>query len=212
MHMRDQIRLRQRRARGCSVQHQQQTQDNLLHRVLFCARFGGAWQSRKFVCGGRKNRLSSRVPKFKKFLFYWLPPLLWMAMIFSFSADTQSYQHSAGLFVPLLHRLFPTMSLEHIEMIHHAFRKCCHLAEYAVLALLYWRALRQPQRNDQRPWRWDEAGLALTLVFTYAASDEFHQIFVPLRTALVSDIFIDTSGGAAGLLVLWLVGKILKHW
>lgn len=160
----------------------------------------------------RENRFSSFVPKRKQLLLYWLPPLVWMALIFSASADTQSYQHSSGIFVPLLHWLFPTMSLEHIEMIHHAFRKCGHLSEFAILALLYWRALRQPVRSDPRPWRWDEAGLALTLVFLYSASDEFHQIFVPTRTALVSDIFIDTSGGAAGLLLLWLLGKILKHW
>ena len=37
----------------------------------------------------------------------------------------------------------------------------------------------------------------LPCVFLYAASDEFHQIFVPTRTAQVSDVFIDTAGGAA---------------
>jgi len=50
------------------------------------------------------------------------------------------------------------------------------------------------------------------MVFLYAASDEFHQIFVPSRTALVSDVIIDTTGGAIGLLLFWLTGKIFKHW
>lgn len=146
-----------------------------------------------------------------KFLNYWLPPGLWMVMIFSASADTQSYQHSSSLFVPLLHWLFPAMSLENIEAIHHLFRKGGHLTEYAVLALLLWRAIRQPQKNDSRPWRRDEAGLVLSLIFLFAASDEIHQAFVPTRTALVSDVFIDTAGGAAGLLALWLAGKIFKR-
>ena len=135
-----------------------------------------------------------------------------MLVIFSASADTQSYQHSTALFEPLLHWLFPQLSPAHVELIHHLFRKTCHLTEYALLALLFWRAIRQPQKNDRRPWRWDEAGLSLTLVFLYAASDEFHQIFVTLRTALVSDVFIDTTGGAIGLLLLWGTGKIFKHW
>jgi VanZ family protein len=135
-----------------------------------------------------------------------------MLLVFSASADTQSYRHSSSLFVPLLHWLFPGMSMEHIEMIHHAFRKCGHLTEYAIFALLLWRAIRQPQRNDLRPWRWDEAGLALALVFLYAASDEFHQIFVQARTAMVSDVFIDSSGGAIGLLSLWIAGKLFKRW
>ena len=150
--------------------------------------------------------------KIEKFLLYWLPPLGWMGLVFLGSADTASAKHSSGLFVPLMHWLFPGMATEHIEILHHAFRKCGHLTEFAIFALLLWRAIRQPQKCDVRPWRWDEAGLALTMVFTYAATDEFHQVFVPLRTAMVSDIFIDTIGGAMGLFTLWLVGKIFKRW
>jgi len=149
--------------------------------------------------------------KLIKMLFYWLPPAAWMVLIFSASADTHSYQHTSTLFEPLIHWLLPTLPQEQIESIHHLFRKCGHFTEYAVLALLLWRAIRRPFPNDLRPWRWDEAGLALALVFVYAASDELHQVFVPTRTALVSDVFIDTAGGAAGLLTLWLVRKIFKR-
>jgi hypothetical protein len=35
---------------------------------------------------------------------------------------------------------------------------------------------------------------------------------VPTRTPLLSDVFIDTIGGASGLLLLWLSGKMLKRW
>lgn len=135
-----------------------------------------------------------------------------MLVIFSASSDVQSFQHSSSLFVPLLHWLFPTMSAEHIDAIHYLFRKVCHLTEYALLALLLWRAIRQPQRNDPRPWLWPEAGLALAIVFFYSASDELHQVFVPTRTGMVSDVFIDTGGGAIGLLLLWGIGKIFKRW
>jgi VanZ family protein len=152
------------------------------------------------------------VAKLRIFLKYWLPVLAWMLLIFSASADTQSYQHSSALFEPLLRWLFPQLSPAHIDLLHHLFRKTCHLTEYALLGLLLWRAIRQPQKGSLRPWRWDEAGLALALVFLYAASDEFHQIFVATRTALVSDVFIDTTGGAIGLLLLWIMGKIFKHW
>ena len=91
-------------------------------------------------------------------------------------------------------------------------RKCAHLTEYAVLALLLWRARRKPMKNDPRPWLWREARLALLMVALYAASDEFHQCFVPTRTGLVSDVFIDTAGGAAGLLALCAFGHWRKHW
>lgn len=96
-------------------------------------------------------------------------------------------------------------------MIHHLFRKCGHLTEYAILAGLLWRSIRQPEKSRPRPWRWDEAGLALALVLVYAASDEIHQIFVANRTALATDVLIDTSGGAVGLLLLWVAQKIFKR-
>jgi VanZ family protein len=134
-----------------------------------------------------------------------------MAVIFSASSDSQSYQHSSTLFEPLLRWLFPSLSPDHVETIHHIFRKCCHLTDYAILAGLLWRAVRQPSQKNPRPWNWVEAGLALALVLLYAGSDEIHQVFVPSRTALTSDVFIDTSGGAIGLLLLWLGHKIFNH-
>ena len=135
-----------------------------------------------------------------------------MTLIFSASSDSHSYEHSSLFVEPFLHWLFPQMPEAQVQEIHHFVRKCAHLNEYAVLALLLWRAVRRPVKNDLRPWGWPEAGLALAIVFLYAASDEFHQIFVPMRTALVSDVFIDTAGGAAGLLALWIFGRWRKHW
>jgi len=144
-------------------------------------------------------------------LKFWLPPLVWMALIFSASSDTKSYQHSSWLVEPFLRWLFPHMPQGQIEAIHHFIRKCAHLTEYAVLALLLWRALRKPVKNDSRPWNWPEARLALLLVMFYAATDEFHQSFVPTRTPLVTDVLIDTTGGAAGLFALWICGRWRKR-
>ena len=144
------------------------------------------------------------MPLLRKFLKFWLPVLLWMTLIFSASADSHSYEHSRSLVEPFLRWLFPHLSQARIEDIHEGLRKCCHLTEYAVLALLLWRAIRQPDKKNPRPWNWAEAGLALSIVFLYAASDEFHQIFVPTRTPQVTDVMIDTAGGAIGLFALWI--------
>jgi VanZ family protein len=161
-------------------------------------------------CRAGGIRFSSCVQKLKKFSRYWLPVLIWMALIFTASADKESYQHSSRFFEPLLHWLFPQMPQSQVEFIHHIFRKCAHLTEYAILALLLWRAMRGRQTMQAQPWRWSQAGLVLAGVFLYAASDEFHQSFVPNRTALVSDVFIDSAGGAIGLLLLWLGGKLFN--
>ena len=150
--------------------------------------------------------------KFRAFLKYWLPALIWMALIFSASSDANSFEHSSRIIAPLLHWLFPRMPDDTMYLIVLLVRKCAHLTEYAVFALLLWRALRKPVKNDPRPWIWREARLALLIVALYAASDEFHQSFVPTRMALVSDVFVDTAGGAAGLLALWAFGRRQKRW
>jgi VanZ family protein len=147
------------------------------------------------------------VSKLKLFLKFWLPVLLWMVLIFSGSADSHSSQHSFHFVGPILNWIFPKMSQDGIEEIHLFIRKCCHLTEYAILALLLWRALHL-SKNHLPTWSWPKVGGTLLVVFLYAASDEFHQSFVPTRTARVSDVFIDTAGGAIGLLVLWF----FSHW
>jgi VanZ family protein len=152
------------------------------------------------------------VLKFRAFLKYWLPALIWMALIFSASSDVNSFAHSSRIIGPLLHWLFPQMPDDTMYFIVLVVRKCAHLTEYAVFALLLWRVLRKPVKNDPRPWIWREARLALLIVALYAASDEFHQSFVPTRTALVSDVFVDTAGGVASLLALWAFGRRQKRW
>jgi len=135
-----------------------------------------------------------------------------MSLIFVGSSDAHSYTHSSRLIEPLLHWLFPHMSQAHVEAIHHLIRKCAHLTEYAVLAILLWRAVRKPLPHDPRPWQWREAAIAVLIVFLYASTDEFHQRFVPTRTPMVSDVFIDTSGAVAGMILLWALGQKLAWW
>ena len=134
-----------------------------------------------------------------------------MALIFTGSSDARSYEHSSLLFEPLLHWLFPHLPQTRIDAIHHVIRKCGHVTEYAVLALLLWRAVRKPVRNDARPWSWPEARLALLILMLYAATDEFHQRYVPTRISQVSDVWIDTAGGAGALLALRILGRWRKR-
>ena len=44
---------------------------------------------------------------------------------------------------------------------------------------------------------------SVTFVVLYAVSDEFHQAFVPSRTAHINDLLIDVLGGICG--TLWAV-------
>ena len=135
------------------------------------------------------------------FFFNWAPVILWASLIFVFSTEIFSAAHTAGIFEALLPQLFPGLSAGEIQRIHAVTRKLGHFSEYFVLALLLMRALRNEIRNEsiRRP-------LLLSIVFTilYAASDEFHQSFVPSRSASVFDVMIDTTGGICGTLLSYL--------
>jgi VanZ family protein len=68
-------------------------------------------------------------------------------------------------------------------------RKGAHMTEYAILAVLLWRALR----NELA---------ALAVAIAYAGTDELHQTFVRGRHGSPVDAAIDALGAAIGLLVL----------
>jgi len=146
------------------------------------------------------------------FIKFWLPPLLWMSLIFLGSADRASVNRSSRILEPFFRWLFPEMSDAGIGTCILFARKCAHLTEYAFFAILIWRALRQHTRHDRRPWSWREPKWALLTVFAYACLDELHQCFVPGRQGAVQDVLLDTLGGAFALVMLWRVGKLSKRW
>lgn len=74
---------------------------------------------------------------------------------------------------------------------HWVARKIAHLLEYAILFLLWHRALG---KGPLAKW---QAGL---IAFLYGVSDEVHQLFVPTRAPKISDIFFDLGGIFLGIL------------
>ena len=136
------------------------------------------------------------------FFKYWLPVILWMALIFSASSDSQSSRRSSRFIEPVVRWLKPDMSEESVRKIVLVVRKCAHVTEYAVLAVLLWRARRGAATN-RTGWTRAHAVFALVVASLYSASDEIHQAFVPNRGASVADVCLDTVGAALGLLIVW---------
>lgn len=88
--------------------------------------------------------------------------------------------------------------------LHLVSRKGAHGFEYFILAILLLRA----QRRGNEP-NLSTAAIArtLALVLAYAASDEYHQSWVPERTASVVDVAIDAFGGLCGAFWICLFNK-----
>ncbi|HEX5222044.1 MAG TPA: VanZ family protein [Verrucomicrobiae bacterium] len=149
--------------------------------------------------------------KLKSFLKYWLPVVICMAVIFSASGDTKSASRSSRLIEPFIRWFFPDASQDQIWPIVMVVRKCAHLTEYAVLALLLWHAFRGLSKQAEG-WSWRVAACAWLGVVLYAITDEVHQAFVPNRMGSPWDVLLDSIGGAAGLLALWAFGRWRKRW
>ena len=133
------------------------------------------------------------------FLKYWLPLLIWLGVIFVGSTDLMSAEHTSRFIVPILLWLKPGMAPETIQSILFAVRKCAHMAEYAILALLLWRALRSGSALRAKISML--FGAVLLGCAVVAASDEFHQSFVKSRTPAVRDVLLDIAGALFGLLI-----------
>lgn len=157
-------------------------------------------------------RFTPRPSRLKPFCQYWLPVLLWMSLMFGFSTEVGSTRHTSRIIGPLLRWLIPGVSDATVYRIQTIVRKSAHVGEYGILSLLLWRARRRQARGDAAKWRWSDTIFALGLAVLFAVSDEVHQAFVPSREARVSDVFFDTSGAAASLAVLYLVGRWRGAW
>ncbi len=137
----------------------------------------------------------------RTFLRYYLPVLLWAAVIGIFSTNLFSGNWTLQLLRSLV-RLFDLEISRHLLLqINTVVRKLAHLTEYFVLAALLWRALRQQLAGV---WSTPLALLTLALTAGIAGADEAHQWFRKLRTGSVMDVGIDTLGAALSLLwVRW---------
>ena len=112
-----------------------------------------------------------------------------------------SAEHTSRFIVPFLRWLDPTMSVETLLQVHFYLRKAAHVSEYAVLAALLYRALVNTILRGRVLL---SAAIVLLVCGVYAVSDEFHQSFVPSRTATARDVGIDAAGAVFGVLLIRL--------
>ena len=115
------------------------------------------------------------------------------------STNLMSAEHTSRFVVPFLLWLKPGMSPQTIWVVLVAVRKCAHVIEYAVLALLLWRVFRNTRVLGAKALV--IFGAVMLGCALFAASDEFHQMFVKSRTPSVRDVLLDIAGAILGLLV-----------
>lgn len=103
-----------------------------------------------------------------------LPPVLWMALIYYLSA--QSYLPSPAE-----------------PFANFVLKKLAHVFVYGVLYVLLYRAINGKKKKPN--WLFP-----LIITIAYAFSDELHQMMTPGRTPTIRDIVFDTCGALIAML------------
>ena len=104
----------------------------------------------------------------------WLPVIFWMTLIFCFSNQANS----------------GAITEAYLGNFNVPLRKIAHLSEYLILCLLSERAFRLSGGS----WQRNSLIFAVVLSGFYALTDEWHQAFVPGRSATLSDVLVDLLG------------------
>ena len=138
----------------------------------------------------------ARLPRF---VTHYLPLIAWLGFISFASSGSFSAGNTSRIIGPLILWVFPNTTPETLAIIHFSTRKIAHFTEYAILGFLAARAFRTSPREPIRS-RWFL--ICVTLIVVYALVDEYHQSFVPSRTASLVDSLIDIAGGLTALIII----------
>lgn len=113
--------------------------------------------------------------RIRYFLSYWFPVLAYCGLIY-FQSSRPSPQNLPE--IPYLDKLL-------------------HVGAYALLGVLFMRALRTSALGNKPAAL---MVLSILLAALYGVSDEIHQYFVPFRTAELLDVLADFLGSLLGVL------------
>ncbi len=126
-----------------------------------------------------------------KRIISWFLVILWMAVIYSFSAESgeTSGGKSQKITKSIQFIIDKTPLKGKVQWTDFATRKTGHVSEYLILTLLVYNALTQSGFKKR-----NRILLALLVPLVYASLDEFHQSFIAGRGPSVRDVLIDGIG------------------
>lgn len=146
----------------------------------------------------------------------WILTFLWLCVIFYFSSQpSEESDEQTSFVIKILNDVFGTDVTQGetvekfgvLQSIDFFVRKTAHLTEYAVLGALSFLSFRELSCKFERK-RLFQMSSCLLFCLLYAASDEFHQLFVPGRAAMVRDVLIDFCGSTIGVGVCLIIALI----
>lgn len=140
----------------------------------------------------------------RKFAVFTALTLLWMIVIFLFSAQPAEESYKTSDLVLAIQQKYFDVFIK--KLTPFLIRKMAHMAEFGLLAVFSWITLRTGGDSLFKKNTYFNSFLAVLLFASfYAFTDELHQFFVPGRNASVLDWLFDSLGA---LTALWIVHLI----
>ena len=130
----------------------------------------------------------------------WAITLAWAGNISFLSTGSYGGSVTGWLLKELLSWAHIRLPGPTFEIVHFLVRKLAHCTEYGMFGLFLYHSFtfRQPER-----WNTRSAVSAVIVAGLFSLIDEYHQSFVPGRTASIKDCGIDTFGALLGMVLLY---------
>jgi VanZ family protein len=140
-------------------------------------------------------------------IYAWLPVVLGIAVIAIESSEAFGSDRTSVPLRNLFEALFGHVSNASWVSIHHYIRKTGHFLGYGLIGLAWLRAWWMTLPHSR--FRHD-ALLALLGTAIVASCDEWHQSFLPNRTASPWDVLLDCTGGITLQLIVYIFMRTFK--
>jgi VanZ family protein len=122
---------------------------------------------------------------------------LWLMLVLLLGSAPFAARQTGRLVIPILKVLMPGAPAAQLQAIHMVLRKLTHVVEYAVLALLWYKAvLRLGGRTPRTASR-----VAFCICLVCAFADEGHQSMVSSRRGSARDFLVDAFAATAMLTI-----------
>lgn len=137
-------------------------------------------------------------------------------IIMSFGFSSQTGETSRGLSIQIAHKIAElwnnhfALNLQEQTVaqlgnyLNGPVRKLAHVTEYAIIAGLIYGITALAVEE-----KWKRYLIVIFAIFILGGIDEIHQLYIPGRTAKITDVFVDCTGGIIGLCVSNMVVDFL---
>jgi VanZ family protein len=137
----------------------------------------------------------------------WLPVVIGISVILVESTEMMGAEYTSGPLRKLFEAIFGAVGDSSWELLHHYIRKSGHFIGYGLIGLAWLRAWWMTLPHSRFL---PDAFLALLGTALVASADEYHQSFLPNRTASPWDVLLDCCGAITLQLLVYILMRIIR--